>query len=474
MNAMNAIYIPVVPDANEAVASVIDNPFNSFNNPISITDGLQSFAMPKSYEAKLKLAKEYRKIDIVQRLMRIRVDFGSKIQGYRYPNKTQRKFWEAAFSKVNMRRFIRNFLFDLNTLGVVCPLWEVDDGGPLFLTAYDPELVRTVSAFGQEAHYIQLDGRIKIFLDSLTAEQRQQVHIPSYIRSKLDGWSNEVLVPSDNMVRVCLNKMDYESNPDPPISSIFDSLSLRKLLIDTDFSTAYGIRNEITQVTEGDEKRPTSRSKLKELQSMFDKPGKSLLLFTNHTVNIKRHAPDPKMWAPEKFKAAEERIFQWGGIAKALINGEGGSYATSYISIKSLMQSVQTDREYVEEFFDAFCKQVALAAGLKAWPSIVWDNTTLREDKAWQNELDFLMKWGIYGPRDLCEVFNIDYNKQVSQRESDREQDQKFMIPHFESAQGLLATQFGLEGANTTKVGEPGRPQTDPRPKQTIEPRPST
>jgi hypothetical protein len=464
---MEATMIPLEP--KEAVGSVV--PID-FENKYEQVTGLQSFVMPKTFDNMLHKAKEYRRIDIVQRLMRIRTDFGSKIKGFRYPSKASKAFWERTFKTVNIRRFCRNFLYDLNTLGVVYPLWEIDETGPLFLTIYDPEKVRTVSALGQEVHFIEPDDQVLDFIRNMDAKQKTQVYIPDYLEKAAKSIKREVPVPKDRIMRICLvmTKTDYEANPVPPLMSVYDSLALRKLLIDTDFSTAYGIRNEIIHVTEGESQRPTTKQKLQQLEELFKNHGKTLMLFTNHTVTINRIAPDSKIWDPQKYKAAEDRILQWGGITKTLITGEGASYASAYISIKALRESIETDREHFEEFFYEFCEQIARKTGRRGIPEIIWDRTSLKEDKAFLQELEFLTKWGIYDPEDLCKEFDIDYDSQVEKRKNN-DSNNEFFVPHFEPSQGLLSAKFGVNGSSGEE-GVAGRPSAN-RVQNTNEPRPN-
>lgn len=432
------------------------------------------FKTPRDRKTKIQKAKEYRNIDLVNRIIRIKTDFGLKFKGIKVNNKNktlekkQQKFYEEKVFPL-ITRIADQWEKEHNSVGDTYLHFgfEQDDRTPMFLTIEDPEVVEAVTLFGREKYKIQLSGDFMEKVNDLRKQGMLSV-LPSHIAKQLSEnrkyiKNHALTLTNENMFRTSNLRSDYETYSEPPLMSISEALELRKLLTNADFVAAYSAGSEIIHTKVGTEKEPKDDKQVGKIhQKLTQNPPGVFYFTTRHDVEINRIPPNTELWNADKYKECNERILQWSGISVTLINGEGSAYGSAVVSVKGFQQAIQSDRKEFERFANHFFEEINKRngwAGSKV--KLIYDRDALITSEEFLNELKYLVGMGIKGIEDICFDYDLDYEEQLEKKKKQKK-DEEYFQPHFEMNQGLI----GEEG---------GRPKTNPdNPRDTNQPRPGS
>ena len=444
---------PGIVKQEQAIASFVPT------QPINKLTTFTSFVAPKYRIDKIRKAKEYRNVDIIDRILRVKVDFGVSIKDVRCQNKRQREYYRTYVLPL-LKPFAKKWLYEHCSLGDSFIHYCFDRNNLMFITTEDPENIDIESAFGIEQYKVRIDSNTKKMLEQL--KKNKQIgklpeHLREYVNNKQQG---DLILTKNNMYRTSNLKPDYELYSEPPLMNIAEAIELRKLLTDTDFVTAYGIKNEIIHFKIGSKEHYAGKERVEALTNLVkNQPPGTMMLFTQHDVEISRSKNDPVIWSADKYKEANSRILQWGGISVTLLTGDGTGYSTAVVSLKALIQSIKTETEVFEEFISHLFKLINEKNNFKHEVKLVLERNALQDHKEFMEEVRLLTQQGVYSIEDLCEIFNLDFEEQKTKKQNDVEYKDIF-IPWFEPNQGLLQN-------------EGGRPKTTNSIRDTNQPRPS-
>ena len=253
--------------------------------------------------------------------------------------------------------------------------------------------------------------------------------------------------------------------------AIFDSIVLRELLIDGDYSVAYYIKNLITHIKAGESITSgpragtrdnwASKEDLDELKKSFKTPSKAIRLFTRHHTSVQFIIPDTAAFNPDKYKAVDARIMKWAGVGLALLIGEGGNYATAYVNIKRLIAKIKKFRKIMGRTLEEFYRQVK--PNNRKAPKVEFDEQSLKEPRQLREEVSMLVKQGLISVQGSLESFGRHYKVERARKQEEGKEKETW-LPIYESGQGMAMMGYDnetLPNKKKPKEGKPGRPSKD-------------
>jgi hypothetical protein len=451
-------------------------------NPLDSRLGsFTSATAPIGRKAKIKKAKEYCGIDIVDRILRIKVDFGFRLQEMDgFESVRQRDFYNENVLPL-IQEIIPSYIYDRNSVGDVFFHYadKPDSKTPMFLTIEDPERVEIETVLGIEQYNVDLSSTFKEDVKKL--QQRGQLDkLPLYLRKAIDGngmIKNRLPLDNENMFRIDFYRRKYDKYSEPPLMRISVPLELRNALTDMDYTATYGLKKGILHFKVGNDKDPKSKdpSKIEALKKLVtSQPPGAFMLFTNSDVSVEYQMPKAEIWSASKYDSSEKRILEWSGISTTIISGEGSAYATATISLSGLQRQLIADREAFEKFLTAYCRLINKKNNFRKIPKFIWERESLENNTDFLARIKFLIGQGVYGIEDICREFKLDFDEQKKKKQRDAE-NREIFIPHFEEKQGIVANEFGVGNNSGGEDGETnGRPKTNNmNVRDTKQPRPS-
>lgn len=446
-----------------------------FNQELSSNPTFVQYKLPRDRISKIRKVKEYRKIDIIDRIIRIRADFGLNIKGIKVRNKNQmqkkkqQQYYEEKVLPL-LNRIADQWEREHNTVGdtyLHFAFSPTNNRDPLFLTVEDPEKIDTIQAFGIEQYAVRLSEDLKETIRKLKAKNQLQV-LPKYIVDQIEGKGNagrnlfdsgKLILTPENMFRTVNLKADYEPYSEPPLMAIAEALELRRLLTDADFVSAYSAGREIIHTKVGSEKKPAGKNKIQNVHEELTRHPPGVIFFTTgHDIETKRIEPNVKIWDASKYQECNNRILQWSGISVTIINGEGSAYGSALVSVKGFQQSIKSDRKEFERFAQHFFNEINKRNGWQGSKvSLVYDRDALVDTKDFLEEVKYLLGIGILGIEDLCLLFDYDYEEQLEKKKKQKK-DEEYFTPHFEMNQGLIGKN-GRPAENNNSVRNTNQPK---------------
>jgi hypothetical protein len=459
-------------DYHAAYASSYNNDYSEYLNMNNIQT-FMGYIQPKDRFRKLQKSKEYRNVDIIDRVLRIRMDFGRKPKRIKCSSSRQKKFYDENVLPL-LQRYYSQWVYEYHSLGDVFNHFGFDatDRIPSYILTEDPENVDVISALGAEMYKVKISGEFKrqvLKLKEANLLDRLPSHLARYFR-KNDNIGNTVTLTYENMYRTTNTKPDYTLYSEPPLMKIAEALELRRLLTASDFSTATK-KNEIihTQVGNKDEKGSKADSRVKAIHEAVTRhPPGDVYLTTAYDVDIKRIGPDPKAWGKEKYEEANSRILQWAGVTVTLISGESSAYGSAVASFRGLEASIDSDCQVFDQFVKHFFSEINRRNGFKDEVSLVYESNRLVDMKDRLAIIKYLVGMGSWGYQDLCEEFDLEVQEQLKKKQWDNKNVVDIAKPWFEEKQGLLAEDPTVSsgGNEPGRPGDPTRNTNQPRPSQ--------
>ena len=179
-------------------------------------------------------------------------------------------------------------------------------------------------------------------------------------------------LPADRLSMLYYKKDDSKRWANPMLWRCIDDLKFKSLLRDMDVSVAESVINTITIIALGDTPAgfPASKDMYEKMTDLLKTPTKSQTMVWNDLVKIiAEYPPVEKILGKEKYEQVDGDIRAGLGISEVLINGEGGNYSNSFLSVKTLTERLQSARTVLLDWVNGEITKVAQAMGIKkpAW-----------------------------------------------------------------------------------------------------------
>jgi len=199
--------------------------------------------------------------------------------------------------------------------------------------------------------------------------------------NKLKGTGQMTLDPA-RFDMLYYKKDGYKSWANPMLWRVMNDVKYKKLLRDMDISLAEGVTNALTVVKLGATKDglPPSKKKYQKIVSMLKNPSKAKTIVWDDLIDIQTvYPPIESLLSSEKYKQVDDDIRSGLGIAEILINGGGGNYSSSFLSVKTLLERLELGRQMLLEYLENQVRLVSKSMGFRTAPVIRMNHMSLAD-----------------------------------------------------------------------------------------------
>jgi hypothetical protein len=415
--------------------------------PMNLT--FSSIMVPKDRLGQIRKARQYREIDLIDRLLRIPVDFGTNIKGFKFNSKNprQQELYEETVLPL-LENIIAEWFYDTNSLGDVFLHFGFnpnDNKTPMFLQLEKQEDVEIEEALGIEQYKVRVSSDFREQVKKLR-DNKQIKQLPDYLQRYLNQTNKDtLLLTQSNMYRTSNLKNSYTKYTTPPLMKIAKAIELRESLLEVDYTLAFEAKQAILHARVGDERAKNGGVDGKRVENVLNllvSQQGTYKLVTPADVKMEWVTPDGKLWTQDKYKEAYSRIMDWAGISIIVVNGGDSSTGnnTAIVSLKGIQQSIARQqkifKKFCEHYFNVINKKNGWL-GNKYKVELEFGRNNLRDSKELQAEVEFLLNSGLYGWKDACLVYDLDPDVQLEKRKFDWDH-RDTISPHFEKSQALI------------------------------------
>jgi len=376
-----------------------------------------------------------------------------------------------------------------------------------YIVTLDPELCKVVPVWGKKLVYVRPDAETARVLMGSDGDENVKKTVDSVVggdvtAEKLQRAANNngddetgsyaLMKESDGEYVFLKNEKGLNDRLIPPrMQSIFYDISILEMLIDGDSQVAFYTKNVVLHVKGGEsitsgqkagsKAYMVNNDDLTAMKGNFRNVSKALRIFTQHFWKMEYVFPDPKVWAPDKYKALIERITVWSHAGAGLISGTGSNYSISYIKLKDLIAYIRKLRKLIGRMWE---EVFALAAdGLEGKqfvkknnvPKVQFDEQALKEPRVLIEELKMLYSQGILDSASVLQETGRSPKTVLARKKKEQENPLDY-TPIFEKSQGqsYIALTLNPEGKKDKDIDGNGRPRTSDKTTGIPQPRPST
>jgi hypothetical protein len=355
----------------------------------SSLEDLHRSSMSDTIYAQMEEAKKHAGKDgIPQRLATWRGELWASGFGLKHPHPTINRLFADFVNKYKFDIMVQRAMTHLSIMHNACLVWRWDERKKdlEYVEFYDPSMTKIDLL--TDTLWLEPKPELKKQISSATPEQIRKYLERFSENSTAYKWVKAIQEPNyfDKEGKysgmVPLRKEDGEfwliigggGHTDQTcyaevlMLSIFSDIELLNSLKEGDWTTAFMMKNMIELVTAGESitSGPIAGSKrlwvteadLKKMKEEFRRAGKAQRIFANHTVKMEHIFPDPKVFSPEKYSAARDRVCFYFGIGPYAFLGsngrEGGSYSTAAWNIGTVRLEATQMRKIVSRFLYEF------------------------------------------------------------------------------------------------------------------------
>ncbi len=232
-------------------------------------------------------------------------------------------------------------------------------------------------------------------------------------------------IPADRLDLIHYKKDGYRMWANPFIWRTIDSLKFKKLLQDMDISVAESVINTLTIIAIGDTVNglPPTPAMFAKMGNLLRTRSKSQTIIWNDLIKvIAEYPPVEKILGKEKYEQVDIDIRSSLGIAEVILSGTGkGNFSNSFISVKTLVERLETARQILITWLQTQMNIVAKAAGFSKPAIIRLKHMSLSDEEAEKRLLLDLADRGMISYRNIIERFGENFDIEVQRM---KEEDQ--------------------------------------------------
>jgi hypothetical protein len=274
----------------------------------------------------------------------------------------------------------------------------------------------------------------------------RKIHI-----NKQEAEKKFILIPKDRFSTVFNKKVDGESWAIPSTWPVLEDVDYKRRMRRMDIAAADGVIKAVKVWKLGNLKEGyiADKAAYEKLDALLAAPTRNLDLIWNDGIDMKVDWPPVgDILGKEKYEAIDDDILAGLGISAVMVNGRGGNYANSFLSVKTMLKKVERGRKMVMRFLMEDIEAMVNSFGFKSMPHISFDNMSLRDEEAEKRLLIQLMDRGVLSNETVLEAWN-----ENSQIESSRISKQKIepMGPYVREEESTSTD----DSAHDAPVGRP-------------------
>lgn len=211
----------------------------------------------------------------------------------------------------------------------------------------------------------------------------------------------------------------------PFIWRVIDDLKFKKLLRDMDISVAESVINTLTFICIGDTVGgyPPTPEMFQQLGKLLKTKSKSQTIIWNDLLKvIAEYPPVHEILGKEKYEQVDGDIRSSLGISEVILNGAGkGNFANSFLSIKTLIERLESARNKLMDWLNKQMEIVAKAMDFRKPATVRLNHMSLSDQEAEKKLLLELADRGMISYKNIIERFGEDFDIEVQRM---KEEDQ--------------------------------------------------
>lgn len=230
-------------------------------------------------------------------------------------------------------------------------------------------------------------------------------------------------------------KDDHEDWADPMIWPVMSDIFYKNKLRAMDISTCDSVINAITLFKLGrlEEGFVAPQAHYDKLAEMLRTPSASLNLIWNDAIEMEsNYPPVDKILGVQKYEAVDRDILAGLGVSEVIINGRGGNYANSFLSVRTLLERLEEGRREVEKWVTQQLRMIAAIMGHRDIPSIKFGQMSLRDEKAEKQIILGLLDRNVISVEAAHEALDFDFKIEVERLKQEKEiqDNEEILIRH--------------------------------------------
>jgi hypothetical protein len=392
----------------------------------------QALSMPNTRTEEIDLAKDlYRSEPIVANVIDLMVDFAITKMENRCEDLASKKYFDTVckYGDVDsLHRYIyKEYFLSSDVFMLRTDKKEVDygpDKGKTYFTwtVLNPKYVKVEGSliFDSASIGIVPNEEIRKLTKEKSKYNRKLTKLPRELR---DAAINDgVYYPPEYKVsRIARKKQPYERYATPFLTRVFEPVLIKRRMREADVALAETVKSVLVTFTIGDKEFPATQGQLDALGNLLQTPNKSMELVWNHTLKVEYHFPDASLFEGTKYDEVDKDILQGLGIPPVLIDGEGGTFATAFTSLLSVIQRLEAVQEQVGRWQEEEYRRIAKAENLtfKQLPSVYFRPLNLRDEKVYGAFLLEMYDRGLLSLETLMNLTDFDLGVEARNREAE-------------------------------------------------------
>jgi hypothetical protein len=259
-----------------------------------------------------------------------------------------------------------------------------------------------------------------------------KINLPEIFKGKLNpvaknrqqsGYAAELQLDEKRLsVIQDVTKADYEDWATPQIYPAFKEVMFKRQMRQGEISAMESIKHTITLIKLGDTKEgfaPTE-AQIERVAAALAGGGQTHHLVWDDLISGEVLAPNlGNIFDPKKYEEINKDIYAALGISESVMTGQG-SYANSFLSIKLLLEKLETIRDIIEDWLRVELKHIAEVMKFKRLPQIVWGLMSLRDENAERKLWLDLYDRGIISDTTMLEQFGSDFDIELERQKLEK------------------------------------------------------
>jgi hypothetical protein len=209
----------------------------------------------------------------------------------------------------------------------------------------------------------------------------------------------------------------------PFVWRVIDDLKFKKLLRDMDISVAESVINTLTILAIGDTPNgfPPTPEMFQRLGHLLKTKSKSQTLIWNDLIKvIAEYPPVHQILGKEKYEQVDTDIRSALGISEVILNGTGkGNFANSFLSIKTLIERLESARTHLIRWLDKQMDIVAKAMDFRKPATVRLKHMSLSDQEAEKRLLLELADRGMISYQNIVERFGENYEIEIQRMKNE-------------------------------------------------------
>lgn len=382
--------------------------------------------LPRSMQEIYQWARYFYRIDpIVGAAIDIHASFPISRFEIDCPDPTVKKFFENVCEELELYKTLLDIGLEYYKLGDVFPylLWDASKGYWKKVIIFPPEniSIKPTPLTGDVKYTLKTTPEIK----KLWMERNKNPENKKVWESLSKGVQKSIQEGKDiELDSRCISHLAHRMSPydtrgTPLIARLFKVLMFEDRLIEAQYAIADRHITPLTVVQVGTAEMPAPPEELENVREQIDlasdDPDYSII--TSWGLDVKKiGATGSVLDLSREREYIEKQKLAGLGISKALLHGEGPTYATSAVAYEALIQRYESYRQTLANWImQVIFHPIAVAQEFKdkegEWliPAITWQRLRLRDETQRLSYILQAVDKNLVSVRSFLNVINLDY-----------------------------------------------------------------